>query len=575
MTAVDTLPGDPVALRSEVTTLEADVAAIDEAIALLYDTNVQLTGRAADELYARSLDAAVQIESARDRYEGTAVALRTYVVEMEAAHREADAALDEAPAALAERDSAQEAVTRLSQLVAGAASDGAPTAAVDAYEEQLYTARRRLDRAEGALAEVEGRWRTARDRQQAAAAVAVAQIRDATEGTDTSLLDDIGAFFSWVGQGLADFGRWLGDALAAIGEFLAQYAGLLIVFLAVLAAVALAAIVFPVIALVGIFTVAVIAFAAIAGTLLLVSSITDSSGMHRGDDYPLEMRSPNPDQDTLPPVGPSYAALLEDLAWVDAATARRPVYDADGRFIDWERRDEAATMIKVVALRDEDTGAIVGWRVQIPSTQEWGMTGSALNDLPTNVLHALAPGQDTAMEQAVWDAMERAGALDSDAPVMLAGWSQGGMTSGEIAIDPRLADREVSVVAGGSPMDQYRNELTGQGARTTVFTHPDLVSGLEGVRLTPADVLAPHPEFVQHFEGTLAHDAMSYSQQAARLQPELRPGDEVFFADFGEGVAEEVHVFEYTRTDPAPAMAPHPTPSPGPAPTPPVDAGGR
>ena len=146
--------------------------------------------------------------------------------------------------------------------------------------------------------------------------------------------------------------------------------------------------------------------------------------------------------------------------------------------------------------------------------------------------------------------------LDSGAPVMLTGWSQGAITAGELAIDDRLAGRDLSVVGGGAPVDCFRNEFAERGVRVTSFTHPDLVSGLEGLRSSPADFTANNPEFVEHFDWTLDHSAAGYGAMAAKAEPTLRAGDEVFFADFGEGVVEEVHLYEYTRHEPDMILAP-------------------
>ena len=60
----------------------------------------------------------------------------------------------------------------------------------------------------------------------------------------------------------------------------------------------------------------------------------------------------------------------------------------------------------------------------------------------------------------------------------------------------------------------------------------------------------------QHLLPALGHSAQCYAAMAAKAEPELRPGDEVFFADFGEGVVEEVHLYEYTRHEPDMILAP-------------------
>jgi thioesterase domain-containing protein len=65
----------------------------------------------------------------------------------------------------------------------------------------------------------------------------------------------------------------------------------------------------------------------------------------------------------------------------------------------------------------------------------------ALNDLSADAMLALFPGLETQYKKAVWDALESSGALASDAPIMLTGWSLGGMMAGDLATDPRLSGR--------------------------------------------------------------------------------------------------------------------------------------
>ena len=558
MTAVlEKLQGEPSTLRSEVDALDSSVAAIEDAIDLLARTEVALNGEAAIELYGRSLDAATELDAALSRYSGTASALRTYVIEMESAHAEADAAVERSVTAVSEQTHATDWLASVRGILSQAEANGALDSRIAELEDEVYYARRRVDRADDAVNEAVRAWEAARDRQETAARTAASQIHDAMSDTNNGFWGDVGGFFAAIGEAFAAAGEWLWDALKEAAEFLAQYAGMLIVYLIILAVVSIfmlfTALTFGVALL-----VAAAIFAVVAGVLLVASLFAESGGgPYPGADYPVEVRSADPENPGSDATAPSYEALFkEDLTSLDQGTAMEPIFGPDGSIVGWKEREDLASMVRVVALRDEDTGEIVGWRVELPSTQDWGLTGNSLNDLPTNVIHALAPWKEAEMEKAAWDAMARAGVLDSSAPVMLTGWSQGGMTAGELAIDDRLAGRDLSVVTGGSPVDCFRNEFAERGVRVTAFTHPDVVSGLEGLRGTPADFTANNPEFVEHFEWMPVHSATSYGAMAAKAEPELRPGDEVFFADFGEGVVEEVHLYEYTRHEPDVIVAP-------------------
>lgn len=91
--------------------------------------------------------------------------------------------------------------------------------------------------------------------------------------------------------------------------------------------------------------------------------------------------------------------------------------------------------------------------VNIPGTQEWSpATSITAADLTGNLV--TASGQLSTASEAVALAMERAG-IESGAPVMLAGHSQGGMTAAALAADPAFSAQfnVTNVMAYGSPID--------------------------------------------------------------------------------------------------------------------------
>jgi pimeloyl-ACP methyl ester carboxylesterase len=93
--------------------------------------------------------------------------------------------------------------------------------------------------------------------------------------------------------------------------------------------------------------------------------------------------------------------------------------------------------------------------VDIPGTKVWDAPGQFnpnLNDLGTNI-HVLG-GDATAREQAIAEALHRAGASPTD-PVMLIGHSQGGMVAAQAAHDTATGafDYNVThVLTAGSPI---------------------------------------------------------------------------------------------------------------------------
>ncbi|MGY2084331.1 hypothetical protein [Blastococcus sp. SYSU DS0539] len=94
--------------------------------------------------------------------------------------------------------------------------------------------------------------------------------------------------------------------------------------------------------------------------------------------------------------------------------------------------------------------------VDIPGTAEWNAPFGPLNpqthDLGTNL--RVLGGEATTRQQAVADALRRAGASPAD-PVMLVGYSQGGMVAAQAAADAGTPDFDFdvrSVVTAGSPI---------------------------------------------------------------------------------------------------------------------------
>ncbi|HEY8312374.1 MAG TPA: hypothetical protein VIG47_17530, partial [Gemmatimonadaceae bacterium] len=127
---------------------------------------------------------------------------------------------------------------------------------------------------------------------------------------------------------------------------------------------------------------------------------------------------------------------------------------ASGRQIDDLGRDSFAT-IRIFTSTDED-GRVVGYTVQIPSTQSaFPWRSGAPNDLTAD-LHAMIAGRQTALSHAVIEAMEATGipkGPDSP-PILITGFSLGGITAASIASsDTGYNVRHV--ITAGSPIGQF------------------------------------------------------------------------------------------------------------------------
>ncbi len=112
--------------------------------------------------------------------------------------------------------------------------------------------------------------------------------------------------------------------------------------------------------------------------------------------------------------------------------------------------------VQVITI-DRGPGLPPAYVVQIPGTQVWDPhRGDNPVDVTTNV-HLMSQAGQTQMAAAVIRAMEAAG-IPPDAPIMLTGHSQGGITAAALATDADFQDRYPglqSVVTAGSPVGTF------------------------------------------------------------------------------------------------------------------------
>lgn len=535
--ALDQLPGNPSALRDDVEYLYRATQAIEEASTMLRALAWDSRSLAMQELQSKMVSLSDDLGKARTRYEGSTSALNTYQIALLDAHSDANAAIADEYDARRDLSWLQSQLAEDETILANKRRTLAinPDAGIDIapFQWEVTKSRNAVNAAQARVDDAIRRYTNAQTAMDNAAKDAMSTMQTAFDGTNDGFLDHVGNFFEGIWDALQAFGEWVAgvfeaiwNALVVAFEFIMQYLLVIIAILLIVALIASGAIWLVVIGLI---------LAAVVVTALAIALIREAKEPRRvGEAGPAEspglvVRHTEPDEEPPTP----YEALFKELNEVDEAGSRL-----------------GNTEIRVIAITDADDN-IVGWRVEIPSTQSWSPFSDQLNDLNTNLIHAMFPDIESAMEKAVLDAMALAGVFNSDAPIMLAGWSQGGMTAAEIALHPSLAGRVESIIAGGSPMDQYRAELAAlpQDVRVTSFSHPDGVSGLEGVRLG-FDDMGHHARgddgYVQYFEWNPTHSADSYGDMAAKYQPDLRPGDEVFFGGSG-GLTESEYKYDYVR----------------------------
>ena len=186
------------------------------------------------------------------------------------------------------------------------------------------------------------------------------------------------------------------------------------------------------------------------------------------------------------------------------------------------------------------------WIVQIPSTQNWSPTpGDAPNDL-TSDLAAEAQHQSVLL-QAVKEAMTQANIGSTD-PVMLAGFSLGGITAGLMASDPWINSHYTvtNVVTAGSSIGGFDIPPT---VDVLSFEHEgDLVPATDG---TPNPATSNQVTVFDTPPGTgEPHNARKYAATAGDFQNSTDPNAE-YFTDsterFFTGGTATVHDYQATR----------------------------
>ena len=198
-------------------------------------------------------------------------------------------------------------------------------------------------------------------------------------------------------------------------------------------------------------------------------------------------------------------------------------YDDGGR----DNTPDAAIRITTV---DKGDGNGPAYIVSIPGTSEWNVQ-SGSNPMDTVGNLSSASGDLSTASQAVQLALEEAG-VPSDAPVMLVGHSQGGMTAAALAADDDFRNdyNVTNVMTYGSPIDSTHIP---DHINTVAIQHPYAVvrrldlgnakpSPLAGIPAIPWStshdgtvVTLPSPEGVDAWDAAGNHDYNNYADSVA------------------------------------------------------------
>lgn len=525
----DLFAGRPDELSTGAAALQRTADAIERAAEGLRDLVDDQRSRATDAARDSAVEAEAGLRRAHRRYDGVAGALTTFAVELDAVQREARATIEEADAAADRSARLAGEMSDLQNDIVRAEATGASTTTLST---ELTATSNGIAAADRSVSQARQTLWALRTRLGDAVERAVNAIETANEHGADSWGDNWNQFWGGVGDFFEMLGEWASTVLDAVVAFLKEalsaLVSTLVVALLLLVAALVVGLVFMLVGVVGLLVLA--AALGIALLAMLIGEVvgdpkrtSSSQKSSQATDGSGGLLDRNEARD--------YQDLMEQLA------------EQDGR-------GESETEIRVVAIRAAD-GTITGWRVQLPSTQNWNPTntGGALNDVRTDVMLSMFPGVPTQYEEAVWDAMTEAGVFESDAPIMFTGWSLGGMMAGDLAADPRVSDRVASVVTAGSAIDKHYSDIP-DGVRVTQFNNGiDPVHTLEFDGLDPIDALHSLDGDWQTYRPLTwpMHDAGMYGQQAEHYLPEPRPGDGVFFAAPGSSSYEDVYTAVYTR----------------------------
>ncbi|UNK70409.1 hypothetical protein [Microbacterium sp. H1-D42] len=415
------LPGRPDELTPRAATLVASADVILDVIGELRGIVQDDEGKSVRALYEQNEQISSDLDRIHPRYKGTADAITEYAVALTDAHDRAERAQSDLDDALAAQRSADSALDDLNDRV-DAAED--PSSLSD----QVPGAQRAADNALAAVNGARDRIEAARDDMNEAAEVAIRRIDAAIDSTNEGFWDGVGEFFSDIGDFLAGIGEWIGDFLQDVVDLLKKIADTIIAILGALVVLLLIVAIGALFGTIGLIIGAMIA-AVLAAFLIwsvLSDVLKDTPEVTEADPYADAKKKNLPDD-------PSLANVLDGAGEVDGLGL------------------EDDSVVKITKVLGPD-----GWyyTVTLPSTQEWlsrfGDKG-AVNDLDSNLALMLTPALQTQYERAVLEAMEQAG-VGPDDPVMLVGFSQGGIMAGHLAAYNSDYNWQ-AVVAAGAPID--------------------------------------------------------------------------------------------------------------------------
>lgn len=436
------LPGDPTSLKNVAvryqSVAEAIMASATKLDALSHHGSV---GKSVEQLRADAHGTASHIRTAQPRYNETAIALFEFAVKLTDAQAQANSAISTV-------SSQNDHLSNLKYVRRSREEDRIAAYAnperqdeEDAISREIRNIDSQIDQAHHRISVATNDYNSAELDRDRAVKAAIARINPVLNELNDRARDYVRAAVEAVQDFVAMVAKWIDEVLLPI------IAAILVVIAAIvliLVALALLLVLLNIIALIVMVTWPILVMIA----LIIVDYLKYAIEKEKNAPTPEMIRVPRPQHkgtDQAPVDRGNYENTLAENALLDG----------------WGGRD--STFVEVIKVVGED--GVTRWRVILPSTQDWewlsGFVGGdwanlndqgALNGLSADAILMLFPELQTAYERAVRDSMLQAGIQPND-PVMISGWSLGGIVAGKLAADTNDQFNVQAIFVAGSPID--------------------------------------------------------------------------------------------------------------------------
>lgn len=478
--------GNPAALSASVDRYEATERAIASAAEDLMRVVMEGESVSIDALNKRALSASGHLTQAHGRYQGTRSALRSYTVELTTFHTAANAAIEREQSARHDAHSANQDLTDAGHHARSAALNPQDQATISHWETQAYVARHRVDAAEDTMAAARAEYHHAEEALEQAAQRSIGLIEASFDGTNDSRMDRLKHAVAAVASLLSGLANWVSDFFEAAFELIVEAVAIflaavllvvavvvVIALLVVLLAAALVLIANVIVGLLAtlVFLLAVgkVAYAVatelgledlarIRVVLAALAVACPALGCFLLKRIEGELLKPTPKVSLLDPDSVDDHDASKRTGQERAlAGLEKNEPDSVGDFL-WQAGavdtigGGAQTVVDIAKIVHEDGD--VSWIVTLPSTKDWVLPSDqgATNDLDADLLLLAFPELKSQYEKAVLDAMAQAG-IGAEEPVLLTGWSLGGILAGHLAESGAGGYDYAGLVVAGAPID--------------------------------------------------------------------------------------------------------------------------